>query len=345
VPLPERGVRRALAVGHRSGEIEMRCVCSLSLVVALAPAATWPHNAVAQGASEPTPEAAADEGARAGADLEAARRRLEQAIRDIGRARARLFEVEDRPLADAEAWLGLRISLGGEGAGVLVGAVLPGGPAEAVGLLLGDLLTRAGDTSLAAGVHAAPGESADPADADRASLLRLLDYLATREPGDTVVLEYVREAVAAQTELSLPARDGVASDLPLPPEPGVARGPILGPGYREWFAANDVPARFWRIESRLLGGALPGLDLAPVRPGFSHIFGAAEGLLVIRVEPDTLDLREGDVILRIGGRTPVRPRHALRILGSYARGEAVTLEIVRDDALLTLHTSREERDR
>jgi len=53
-------------------------------------------------------------------------------------------------------------------------------------------------------------------------------------------------------------------------------------------------------------------------------------LLVVNVGDDsTFGLRSGDVILAIGGRKPLNPAHALRILGTYEANETVFFDIMR----------------
>jgi S1-C subfamily serine protease len=74
-----------------------------------------------------------------------------------------------------------------------------------------------------------------------------------------------------------------------------------------------------------------GLRLAGLTPGLGRYFGADSGVLVLRATPgNPFGLQDGDVIRSIGGRTPVDQRHARRILGSYAPGEAVVIAVLRD---------------
>ena len=78
------------------------------------------------------------------------------------------------------------------------------------------------------------------------------------------------------------------------------------------------------------GGPFADIELVQVNPGLADYFGTSEGLLVVNVGDDsTFGLRNGDVILTIGGRKPLSPAHALRILGTYEANENVSFDVMR----------------
>jgi len=78
------------------------------------------------------------------------------------------------------------------------------------------------------------------------------------------------------------------------------------------------------------GGPFADMELVKVNPGLADYFGTSDGLLVVNVGDDsTFGLKSGDVILAIGGRKPMNPAHALRILGTYEPNETVTFDIMR----------------
>jgi hypothetical protein len=73
------------------------------------------------------------------------------------------------------------------------------------------------------------------------------------------------------------------------------------------------------------------MELVELSPGLGRYFGTDSGLLVVRAPSDpALKLEDGDVIRRIGGREPGSVSHAMRILRSYEEGEALELEIMRE---------------
>jgi S1-C subfamily serine protease len=72
------------------------------------------------------------------------------------------------------------------------------------------------------------------------------------------------------------------------------------------------------------------MELVPLTEELGSYFGTDDGLLVIRApNNDDLDLRDGDVILAIGGREPTSPEHAMRILTSFVPGETLEFSIMR----------------
>lgn len=76
----------------------------------------------------------------------------------------------------------------------------------------------------------------------------------------------------------------------------------------------------------------PGtMELTTLTPGLGHYFGTDHGVLVVRAPTrGVLKLRDGDVILSIGGRVPASSSQAIRILTSYDPGEKIRLVILRE---------------
>jgi hypothetical protein len=157
---------------------------------------------------------------------------------------------------------------------------------------------RSGDIILSVdGVAlAAPG--------DVAPVEVLLDFLQAAEPGDPVSVHYLRNGHDRYTDVLL----GDLADLP----PGEPSGRPRGTMWED-------------------------LELVSLTPSLGKYFGTEEGLLVLRAPADlNLDLRDGDVVLAIGGRAPRSPEHARRILESYQKGEELMLQIKREMRLQRL---------
>jgi multidrug efflux pump subunit AcrA (membrane-fusion protein) len=76
----------------------------------------------------------------------------------------------------------------------------------------------------------------------------------------------------------------------------------------------------------------PGtMELAALTPQLGRYFGADRGVLVVRAPAHgVLKLRDGDVILTIGGRVPATSSQAMRILTSYDAGEKIRLVVLRE---------------
>ena len=74
-----------------------------------------------------------------------------------------------------------------------------------------------------------------------------------------------------------------------------------------------------------------------LNPELGEYFGTAEGILVVSTSKDgPLKLKAGDVILKIGDRTPTTPTQAMRILRSYEPGETVALQVMRKREKLSI---------
>jgi S1-C subfamily serine protease len=211
--------------------------------------------------------------------------------------------------------LGINIDTGASGNGVMLAGVTPGGPAEKAGLRTGDVLTSINGTAL-------------KPEGDKSSGDILLDYMDNVRPGDSLKLDYHRNgknAVAMVTaenprdflfNLHLPAMPRMSPAPPAPPMP-----PMMMGGYRMFLGHGQ-----WR-----------NMQLVPMSPGLGRYFGTDKGLLVLRAPEDSaLKLQDGDVILKIGGRDPGSPPHAMRIFGSYGPGDTLPLEIMRRGKALKL---------
>jgi S1-C subfamily serine protease len=89
--------------------------------------------------------------------------------------------------------------------------------------------------------------------------------------------------------------------------------------------------------SDLLASRWRDMELVTLSEDLGSYFGTDSGLLVVRSpESGDLDLRDGDVILTISGRTPTSPEHAMRIFASFVPGEALELEIMRRQSRATI---------
>jgi S1-C subfamily serine protease len=190
--------------------------------------------------------------------------------------------------------------------GARVEAVTPGSPAAKAGLQAGDVITRFNGSALAGPLGEGMTESTPG--------LRLVVLARRLAPGDTVAVEYRRQGETRTTEL-------VAEDLP--GFRGLERGQFPEP---RGFAIMGVPAPGWFC----VGDAWCDMELVALNPDLGQYFGTRDGILVVNAPADSsLPLKSGDVLLAIGGRRPVSPSHAMRILRSYAPGETVSIDIMR----------------
>ncbi len=270
----------------------------------------------AQPSPPPTPGAPAElDSARA--ELETAREQLERAAREVARLSAEIVgpEVEEvvrrLRLEGRRAMLGVSIEQADDG--VLVAGVTPGGPAAEADVYSGDVITAINgiDVSGPDGVR------------------RLVDEMGNVAPGDEVPLVL--------------NRDGEQRTVNVTATEFSARRYVFGYGDDEPDIVidgdRDVDVRLgagrW---SRLLHlGRWADMELVELTPGLGSYFGTEEGLLVVRAPKDeSLQLEDGDVILRIGQREPRDTGHAMRILRSFEEGETLALEIMRKQRKRTL---------
>ncbi|MGH8130912.1 MAG: PDZ domain-containing protein [Steroidobacteraceae bacterium] len=253
-----------------------------------------------------------------------AQRRLEDAAREVaelsgeaaGRAAHRHFEF----LLPGPRRAMLGMNLGGaepNGGGVRVEGVSPGGPAAEAGVKAGDVIVAI---------------EAKPVTTGR----ELVKAMAAIEPGEKVDLELRRGGKPVQLAVEARPLDQVFLAGPgaltgLPEIRALAAVPAMGEhpfdGDAHWLLAEWGDAEF-----------------VTLTPGLGHYFGADKGVLVARAPEDAaLGLRDGDVIVAIGGREPQSGPHAMRILRSYQPGEAVELRILRDRRTQTLNAKVPER--
>ena len=219
----------------------------------------------------------------------------------------------------------------GAAPGVAVEAVTPGGGAALAGVQPGDRLLTVNGRKVATSAE-------------------VIAAMAEVKPGDAVKVESVRdgkprnfEIVSQQREarvMIIREDDGAEGRGPQGPGGPRARGP-RGPRGPHGMQAPMVfmhggpmegaPERF---ELRI-DGPLAELELATLTPALGRYFGTEKGVLVVHAN-GALKLQDGDVLRAIGGRAPADEQHAMRILGSYAPGEAVKLDVLRDRKSVSL---------
>src|SRR5258706_10765566 len=202
----------------------------------------------------------------------------------------------------------VRADATGDKVGARIEGITPGGPAEKVGLKVGDVITRFNGTAL--------GGAASEDDERSGPGMKLIDLAHALDPGDTVQVEYRRGTDARKATI-------VAEDLGGGAWTGPMDGPDMG-AFKELTRMNMEPGEF------IFGGPWGGIELVRLNPDLGDYFGSREGVLVVRAPEDSsLALKGGDVILSIGNRKPSSPEQAMRILRSYDVGETVTLDVLR----------------
>jgi predicted metalloprotease with PDZ domain len=269
--------------------------------------------------AEPPPAASgtAHEGSSADLDaqLDAARKRLEQAATEVARLSAQLSTAtldSVMPLfGPPRAVIGVELDPTASGAGARVREVSPGGPAAEAGIVRGDVIVAINGTAIT---------GADPA-------RQVVTIMRDVKPDSRVSLRV--------------QRDGKPHEYVITARPG----PTL------FAATDDLPDIFYGALPKLRGafmlhGPLTDMELVTLTPRLGSYFGSDKGVLVVRAPAGgVLKLEDGDVILAIDGRQPSSGSHATRILGSYQPGEKVTLRILRQHKTLEIEATLPEGPR
>ena len=251
-------------------------------------------------------------------DLERAREELQQAAREVARLSGELAAPIVRDVQHQFRYRGQRAMLGfvteDVERGVRVASGTPNGPAAEAGLKVGETVTEIDGARLTDTRQTGAGKQS-PTEL-------LLAQMANVDPGESVKLHVINEA-GAERDVRVNARPMATNFFINPPSPPGAPGSLSFSG----------PGNFWFF------GQTPWsqMQLVPLTAGLGSYFGTAKGLLVLRAPEDaTLQLKDGDVILDIGGREPTSPEHAMRILGSFQKGEPLKITIMRNKSKQTL---------
>lgn len=280
-----------------------------------------------------------------------AREQMEKAAREMARLGHKLaaevvIRIRDR---QPKAMLGINLqSSDGKGAGgVEVAGVSSDGPAAKAGLQAGDILVEIDGNSL-------------KGDDDDSSIGKLTGYMADVEAGQKVTVDYLRDGkphsvVIETTEFSFPnfpnfGFDFDFSDMAESLEelknlgehrrfefviPGGAIAPHMPRGPRQLYAFGGHRNH----------GALGDMEMVSLTPELGEYFGTKKGLLVVRAPKNAdIDLRDGDVILKVGDREPSSPGQLFRIIGSYEPGETVELQVMRKKKKRKLEITLPEND-
>ena len=244
------------------------------------------------------------------AQLEAARRRLEQAANEVAQLSTQLGTMavdQPMPFEPARAIIGVQLEPTSDGVGARVREVSPGGPAAEAGIHVGDVIVAVNGTNLSGPKPAR----------------QVVTIMHDVKPDSRVSVRVLRDGKPRDFTLTARASPSLfvtTHGMPdmmygLPPPPGAFM--------------------FYR--------PLMDMELATLTPRLGRYFGSDHGVLVVRAPADGgLKLEDGDVILAIDGRQPSSGSHATRILGSYQPGEKVTLRIVREHKTLEIEATLPE---
>jgi type II secretory pathway component PulC len=273
-------------------------------------------------------------------ELARAKSQLAVSAAEIARLSAQISEPAMVDVQNRVRYIGqggvLGIGIDDTELGVRVESVSPNGPAAAAGVAVGDTIVAIDDFELGR-------EANTRIDSPSAAFL---GQLADVEPGEEVELRIVRngntrDVVVKPTEngpyvrlwgpqslQGLQGLQGLQSLQGLRAAAGSQgrQGPqvtVLPNGRESVFMMFQRP---WS-----------DIELVPLTPALGEYFATDAGLLVVRAgRMGELGLRDGDVILDIGGREPQTPEHAMRILSSFEPEEPIPMSVMRQRRRETL---------
>jgi S1-C subfamily serine protease len=257
--------------------------------------------------------------------LDDARERLEEASRDVAELSAQLGvtaanEVMHYNFGGRRAMIGINMDdPKGDGEGVLIEGVTPGGPAEQAGLRAGDVIVSMNGKALTK-------------DEEGSAQRKVMDIMRDVDPGDEVSLEYERDGKKSSVTVVTDEMD---------PE---AFGFAFGQGMDHLMHnLEDLPAIVNLPNLHDFNSRWGDMEMVTLTSGLGEYFGTDKGILIVRAPKNKeIPLEDGDVILRIDGRTPTSPGHALRILHSYQGGEHLSIDIVRKQHPMTVEVDLPE---
>lgn len=196
--------------------------------------------------------------------------------------------------------LGIVMAPNAEGNGVMVAAVSPNGPAKSAGIQSGDVITSINGKALSAKSQAGLEQA-------RAALAGLKD-------GQSVKVGYVR----AGKNASATVKAGM-----IEPQMVINRDTRrLGPG-----GAPPAMAHATRWN---------GLNMAPLNAELGRYFGTSTGVLVLAPNPELPQLKGGDVISKVDGKSVGSSRDVLNAMRGKKAGDKVPMEILRDRKALSV---------
>ncbi|MCP4077520.1 MAG: PDZ domain-containing protein [Gammaproteobacteria bacterium] len=190
--------------------------------------------------------------------------------------------------------------------GILLLGVTPDGPAQNAGLQADDVITSINSESMARTKDKSPAS-------------QLYRTMKKVKPGQQLTLLIDRKG--QQMKITFSAGK---------------RGDHLQHGIN--FLADDLEKRInKKIHIEVDNDAFAEIELYPINKKLGRYFGSDKGMLVLKIPDDNqFSLNQGDVILKIGDRSPNSTSKTWRILESYDSGEDISLTLMRDQKEITL---------
>jgi membrane-associated protease RseP (regulator of RpoE activity) len=206
----------------------------------------------------------------------------------------------------SKGYLGLTVTAVPPGQGLRIASIIEGGPAEAAGLRVGDI------------IRSVDGQVVRTPEQLRAAV-------ETKAPGTKVTITYER----GEREHQATVRLGEA-----PPNAQIESTPAPQPGQP---GSGGLP--------NLARRGLLGVQVEDINPALKSRYGLTRdsGVVIVNVQPGSAAARAGllagDVITTVNGRAVTSEREVTQAIGRLAAGDKVTLGILRGSQEMTVEVT------
>ena len=262
--------------------------------------------------------------------LAEAREQIREAAEQIARLSVELSEepimkwMERIELDSDKPVLGVHIQSVDGSAGVGVAGVTPDGPADKAGIESGDQILAIDGQDLSG---ATGGEA----------LQKLMEFMETVETGQTVQVTVERDGRRQTFPVTCEPLGDHAMSFSFSGSPDFHFE--FDDGHAERWA--ELGERFSEQSNAFVfdfrAGPWSDMEVVELTPELGAYFGVSEGLLIVRApEDDDVDLRDGDVILALGGDKLTTPRDLTGALRKLEDGDVAQFDIVRQRRSVTL---------
>lgn len=200
--------------------------------------------------------------------------------------------------------------------GPSISAVTPEGPADQAGLRTGDRIV------------ALDGARISDDGKGARDIIRFMDRV---EPGDTVAVTVERDGRERDFNV-VTSQEEMTFAFSFNDEEFVFDGEALGETI-----GSVVSGAMHGLEMAFFGGVWPDVEVVELSPSLGDYFGVSEGLLVVRApSDDSLDIRDGDVLIEVDGQSLTEQSDLFRVLGKVKSDDTVALKLVRQRQTLTI---------
>lgn len=228
--------------------------------------------------------------------IEEARRQLDEAARKLAELQTRMWQMETTGPRAERPMLGILLQDAGTDSGLPLAGVTPDGGAERAGLKAGDVIVEINGVRL------------DGGGAGRKPIKGLQEALAAVKAGDAIAVSYVRDGITGQVELVTQARGHYVANVMANNAEWVEAirsmtdlgdldvlGDLQELGSLAQMGDAGTMAEIKRVPA--------GLRLEDIGGELAGYFGVKSGVLVLDPGEAAPDLKSGDLLMSVAGKS------------------------------------------